>query len=111
VPDVRCDSADTWLFRVIDHGVETGHEEILWDDVVGLDYGIRCSQCDTRFLIGSYELRSETFVKPASSYARVLANGLQTQDGRKALVEGLIVRIKENRLPRTAWDRVLADDD
>lgn len=113
MPDVRCTTAGAWTTRILDHGIDTGHANIAWDDTIGTEFGLRCLDCDTRFVIKSYELRTEYFATSGTHPARLLYEGLRTQKGRAALMSAILKNVTMARAhqPKTAWDHVLKDDD
>lgn len=104
--DRMCDSIAGWMDSILDHGVQKKHFNFAWDDIVGFDYGLRCLECDERFLI-----RDMTIKADPSPRARLLEGGLKCRAGRDTLVETVQRTIKQRLPPRTAWSAVLEDDE
>ncbi len=104
--DKQCHTIAEWLDGAIDHGVKAKHKNFAWDDIVGFDYGLRCLECDQRFLISR-----ATIMADPSTRARMLEGGLKCTAGRETLIETIQRTIKQRQPPVTAWSRVLADDD
>lgn len=107
--DFRC-NAENWLLKIIDHASnpDSGCKGIAWADTVGGPFGIMCVYCRTRFTISDAALRADR-----STRGQLLYDGVRTSNGKETLLTTLERTIAKNRamVPKTAWERVLTDDD
>ena len=106
-----CGSGELWVNAIIRHGITCIRENaaaLAWDDHVGLTYEIRCLHCESVFVLHMGALKADP-----STRARILENGLSTTNGRETLMRTLLTTIARERVrhAKTAWERVLSDED